>query len=190
MEKSAALCDELPRRVAPRHEVDAAGQVWSAGRLRCSWVLVFFRSLPPCLVLVGVEVCATGRSSGARACGAWARGERQAQNDAADAEALDASCAGEGRRSPSRLMLHRADHLPVRRRTMLVNSLRAPWQSSASLLPKVSNIRGFVPCERAICFERRVHCRGEATVRSCEIRQSRGGFAPIIRSAIFQTLLE
>jgi transposase len=124
------------------HGVDASGQVVVRRKLRRSEVLVFFQSLPPCLI--GMEACATAHY--------WAREltalghtvklmppayvkayVKRNKNDAADAEAI---CEAVGRPSmrfvpvkdaeqQSVLMLHRARSLLVRQRTMLVNALRA-----------------------------------------------------------------
>jgi transposase len=125
------------------HGVDASGQVVVRRKLRRSEVLVFFQSLPPCLI--GMEACATAHC--------WAREltalghtvklmppayvkacVKRNKNDAAD---VDAICEAVGRPSmrfvpvkdaeqQSVLMLHRARSLLVRQRTMLVKCAACP----------------------------------------------------------------
>ena len=135
------------------HGVDASGQVVVRRKLRRSEVLVFFQSLPPCLI--GMEACATAHywAHELTALGhtvklmppAYVKAYvKRNENDAADAEAI---CEAVGRPSmrfvpvkdaeqQSVLMLHRARSLLVRQRTMLVNALRAHMAEFGIIAPQ------------------------------------------------------
>jgi transposase len=132
---------DLAKRVFQVHGVDAAGKAVLRRKLQRSEMLVFFTTLPSCLI--GIEACATAHY--------WARliGKaghevrlippayvkpyvRRSKTDAADAEAI---CEAVGRpnmrfvpvksaHQQASLLHHRARDLLVRQRTMLVNALR------------------------------------------------------------------
>ena len=53
---------DIAKSVFQVHGIDAAGKVVVRRQLRRSRVLGFFRKLSPCLV--GIEVCASAKSSG------------------------------------------------------------------------------------------------------------------------------
>ena len=132
---------DLAKTVFQVHAADSEGRPVLRKRLRRGQVLVFFASVPACLV--GLEACGSAHY--------WAR-ELQAlghevrlippqyvkpfvktnKNDAADAEAICEAllrptmryAAVKSADQQAVLMLHRSRELLVRQRTMLINALR------------------------------------------------------------------
>jgi transposase len=122
--------------------VDEAGAVFLAKRLRRSQMIPFFRKLARCVI--GMEACASSHHW-ARELGALGHEVRimpaayvkpyvkRSKNDAADAAAICEAVtrptmrfvAVKSREQQSLLMVHRSRSLLIRRRTMLVNAIRA-----------------------------------------------------------------
>src|SRR5580692_3855771 len=90
---------DIAKSVFQVHGVEAAGQVVVRRQLKRRYVLAFFQKLPPCLVGIGIEACASSHH--------WARElqglghtvrlippayvkpyVKRQKNDAADAEAI------------------------------------------------------------------------------------------------------
>ena len=133
---------DIAKNVFQVHGVDASGATVIRTQLKRRQVVAFFKKLPPCLV--GMEACATAHY--------WAREitalghevrlmppryvkpyVKRNKNDSADAEATCEAVTRPTMRfvtvksaeQQSVLMVHRTRELLVRRRTMLVNALRA-----------------------------------------------------------------
>ena len=132
---------DLAKHVFQLHGVGSDGSVVLRRKLRRAQMLIFFESLPPCLI--GMEACATAHH--------WARELRafghvvrlmpahyvkayvkRGKNDAADAEAICEAVtrptmrfvAIKSKEQQGVLVMHRARDLLVRQRTQLVNALR------------------------------------------------------------------
>ena len=133
---------DIAKNVFQVHGIDAAEKVVVRKQLRRGQLLVFFETLPPCLV--GMEACATSHY--------WAREltklghqvrlmpakdvkayVKRNKNDAADAEAICEAVRRPTMRfvqvksaeQQGRLMLHRTRDLLMRQRTQVINALRA-----------------------------------------------------------------
>lgn len=134
---------DLAKHVFQVHGVDEAGKVVLRRQLRRNGIADFFHSLPPCLV--GMEACASAHY--------WARRlvamghevrlispnrvkayiQRGKKNDANDAAAIAEAVTRphmdfvpvKNEDQQAVLMLHRARHMLVRQRTMLINALRS-----------------------------------------------------------------
>ena len=126
----------------PNPSVDAEGTAVVRKRICRAKVLEFFTDLPPCLV--GMEACATAHQW---ACELKRFGHdtrlmpptyvkayaKRGKNDAADAAAICEAVTRPSMRfvpiksveQQSALMLHRTRDLLIRRRTQLINALRA-----------------------------------------------------------------
>ncbi len=133
---------DLAKTVFQVHGVDDEGTVVIRRQLRRSRVLPFFRKLPPCLV--GIEACATAHHWARQLIGLGHRVKlmplhyvkayvKRNKNDMADAAAICEAVtrptmrfvAVKGPEQQSVLMVHRTRELLVRRRTMVVNAIRA-----------------------------------------------------------------
>lgn len=144
---------DIAKRVFQAHGVNEVGEVILRRRLQRAEVLVFFETLPPCLV--GIEACGTGHYW-ARQIAAFGHEVRlipaayvkpyvkRGKTDAADAEAIcEAVTRPTMRFVPIKtaeqqavLMLHRTRDLLVRQRTMLVNALRGHMAELGIIAPQ------------------------------------------------------
>ncbi len=151
--KVATIGLDLAKHWFQVHGVDALGETVVRRKLRRGEVLGYFRSLDPCLV--GVEACATAHHR-ARELAALGHEVRlmppgyvkayvkRNKNDAADAEAICEAVTRPSMRfvpvksaeQQTVLLLHRARHLLVRQRTMLVNALRAHMAEFGIIAPQ------------------------------------------------------
>ncbi len=144
---------DLAKQVFQVHGIDSDGAVVLRRRLRRSEVVMFFSTLPSCLV--GIEACATAHH--------WARElstlghkvrlippsyvkpyVKRGKTDAADAEAICEAVSRPSMRfvplksaeQQSALTLHRSRDLLVRQRTMLVNAVRAHFAEFGVVAPQ------------------------------------------------------
>ncbi len=151
--KVATIGLDLAKHWFQVHGVDALGETVVRRKLRRGEVLGYFRSLDPCLV--GVEACATAHHR-ARELAALGHEVRlmppgyvkayvkRNKNDDADAKAICEAVTRPSMRfvpvksaeQQTVLLLHRAHHLLVRQRTMLVNALRAHMAEFGIIAPQ------------------------------------------------------
>jgi transposase len=144
---------DLAKQVFQVHGIDSDGAVVLRRRLRRSEVVMFFSTLPSCLV--GIEACATAHH--------WARElstlghkvrlippsyvkpyVKRSKTDAADAEAICEAVSRPSMRfvplksaeQQSALTLHRSRDLLVRQRTMLVNAVRGHFAEFGVVAPQ------------------------------------------------------
>lgn len=144
---------DLAKHIFQVHGVDAAGKAVPRKKLRRSELIAFFAKLPSCVV--GIEACGTAHY--------WDREltalshqvklmpaayvkpyVKRGKNDEVDAEAICEAVSRPTMRfvpiktaeQQSILMLHRTRDLFVRRRTMLVNSLRGQLAEFGLIAPK------------------------------------------------------
>ena len=152
MSKVITIGVDLAKNVFQVHGVDAEGTVVVRRQLRRRQVLALFKKQPSCLV--GMEACATAHH--------WARQlielghevklmpphyvrayVKRSKNDAADAAAIREAVTRPTMRfvsvktieQQSVLMLHRTRDLLIRRRTMLINAIRAPMVELGIVAP-------------------------------------------------------
>ena len=144
---------DLAKHVFQVHGVDAAGATVLRKQLRRAQVLAFFSRLPRCLV--GMEACATAHYW-ARELSALGHEVRlmpaqyvkayikRNKNDAADAEAICEAVVrptmrfvpGKTAEQQAAVLLHRGRERLVRKRTMLVNALRAHLAEFGVIAPQ------------------------------------------------------